>query len=128
MIRLGFSNQAANPPPGMAALINDFLSSGQTFLYRRYLQLHTKRFFRWKVNPGQRFYSLKDNDDDVLCNFLMDPMKQIEWAGIQDSRNVWYPLIRGIPPSQSSASLPLRRIMNAYRTALIRSSRSRTIL
>ncbi len=98
LIRLGFANQAANPPPGMAALVNDFLSSGQTYLYRRYLQLHTKRLFRWKVNPGQRFYSLKDNDEDVLCNFQMDPLKSVEWAGIQDTRNVWYPLIQGIPP------------------------------
>jgi hypothetical protein len=28
----------------------------------------------------------------------MDPLKPIEWAGIQDTRNVWYPLIEGIPP------------------------------
>ncbi len=98
MVRLGFAAQAANPPPGMAALLQDFLSSAQTYLYRRYQQLHTKRLFRWKVNPGQRFYSLKDNDEDVLCNFTMDPLKKIEWAGIQDSRNVWYPLIQGIPP------------------------------
>lgn len=98
LVRLGFSNQAANPPPGMAALVQDFLTSAQTYLYRRYLQLHTKRLFRWKVNPGQRFYSLKDNDEDVLCNYRMDPLKSIEWAGIQDTRNVWYPLIQGIPP------------------------------
>lgn len=98
MIRLGFANQAANPPPGMASLIQEFLTSSQTYLYKRYLQLHTKRFFRWKVNPGQRFYSIKDNDEDVLCNFQMDPLKSIEWAGIQDTRNVWYPLIQGIPP------------------------------
>jgi hypothetical protein len=98
LIRLGFANQATNPPPGMLSLIQEFLSSAQTYLYKRYLQLHTKRFFRWKVNPGQRFYSIKDNDEDVLCNFTMDPLKSIEWAGIQDTRNVWYPLIQGIPP------------------------------
>lgn len=98
LIRLGFSNQSSNPPPGMTILVNDFLSSAQTYLYRRYMQLHTRRMFRWKVNPGQRFYSLKDNDEDVLCNYLLDPNKSIEWAGIQDNRNVWYPLIQGIPP------------------------------
>jgi hypothetical protein len=98
LVRLGFANQATNPPPGMALLVQDFLTSAQTYLYKRYLQLHTKRFFRWKVNPLQRFYSLKDNDEDVLCNFTMDPLKSIEWAGIQDTRNVWYPLIQGIPP------------------------------
>jgi len=98
LVRLGFANQATNPPPGMALLVQDFLTSAQTYLYKRYLQLHTKRLFRWKVNPGQRFYSIKDNDDDVLCNFQMDPVKSIEWVGIQDTRNVWYPLIQGIPP------------------------------
>jgi hypothetical protein len=105
MTRLGFANQAANPPPGMAPLVNDFIISAQTFLYKRYMQLHTKRKFRWKINPGQRFYSLKDSDQDTLwsndsgvVNPLMDPQKRVEWAGIQDSRNVWYPLIQGIPP------------------------------
>ena len=98
MIGLGFSNQASNPPPGMAAFTADKLLSAQNYLYRRYPALHTRRFFRWKVIPGQRFYSLKDNDDDVLGNFHMDPLKTIEWAGIQDTRNVWYPLIEGIPP------------------------------
>lgn len=98
LIGLGFSNQAANPPPGMAAFVNDKLFGAQNFLYRRYPALHTKRMFRWKMVPGQRFYSLSDNDEDVLSNFHLDPLKQIEWAGIQDSRNVWYPLIEGIPP------------------------------
>jgi len=98
LVRLGFANQAANPPPGMATLVQDFLISAQTYLYQRYTQLHTKRFFRWKVNPGQRFYSLKDNDENVLERVTLDPSKCIEWAGIQDSRNVWYPLIQGIPP------------------------------
>lgn len=98
LIRLGFANQASNPPPGMALLINDFLTSGQKFLYKRYLQLHTKRIFRWKINPGQRFYSLKDNDENVLDNVNIDPTRCVEWAGIQDTRNVWYPLIQGIPP------------------------------
>ncbi len=105
MIRLGFSNQAANPPPGMTDLINDFIVSGQAYLYKRYKQLHTTRKFRWKVNPGQRFYSLKDSDQDNLRsnaasvpNPTMDPNARIEWAGIQDTRNVWYPLIEGIPP------------------------------
>jgi hypothetical protein len=98
MVRLGFANQANNPPPGMSALTQDFLTAAQTFLYKRYVQLHTKRFFRWKINPGQRFYSLKDNDENVLENVNMDPTKCIEWAGIQDSRNVWYPMIQGIPP------------------------------
>lgn len=98
MRRLGFSNQATNPPPGMTELINDFLFDGQSYLWRTFQALQTRRFFRWKIIPGQRFYSLIDNDDDVLSTFHMDPLKTIEWAGIQDTRNVWYPLIEGIPP------------------------------
>lgn len=98
LVRLGFANQSSNPPPGMALLVQDFLTSAQTFLYRRYLQLHTKRLFRWKVNPGQRYYSLKDNDENVLEGVNMDYARTVEWAGIQDTRNVWYPLIQGIPP------------------------------
>jgi hypothetical protein len=96
--RLGFANQAANPQAGMAAFVQDLIISAQTYLYKRYSALHTRRLFRWKINPGQRFYSLKDNDEDVLCNFTMDTTKTIEWAGIQDTRNVWYPFIEGIPP------------------------------
>ena len=98
LVRLGFANQATNPPPGMAVLVQDFLTSAQTFLYRRYLQLHTKRLFRWKINPGQRYYSLKDNDENVLEGVTMDYAKTVEWVGIQDTRNVWYPMIQGIPP------------------------------
>jgi hypothetical protein len=85
-------------PPNIVAIVNDLLLSAQTYLYRRYTALHTKRLFRWKVNPGQRFYGLTDNDENVLANYHMDPNKTIEWVGIQDSRNVWYPLIEGIPP------------------------------
>ena len=98
LIDLGFAMQASNPPPGMVLFANNKLLGAQNFLYRRYPALHTKRFFRWKLIPGQRFYSLADNDDDKLANFRIDPLKTIEFAGIQDSRNVWYPLIKDIPP------------------------------
>lgn len=97
-VRTGFAAQAANLPPGMVAFFNDQLLGAQNYLYRKYPALHTRRFFRWKIIPGQRFYSLKDNDDDVLGNFHLDPLKTIEWVGIQDTRNVWYPMIEGIPP------------------------------
>lgn len=98
LIRLGFANQTETPPPGMTALIQEFLQSSQNRLYRRWSALRTRRFFRWKLVPGQRFYSLMDNDEDVLCNFTFDPYKTIEWVGVQDTRNVWYPVIEGIPP------------------------------
>jgi hypothetical protein len=98
LIRLGFAAQAMNPPPGMAAFCNDQLFGAQNFLYRRFASLHTRRFFRWELVPGQRFYSLLDNDEDVLSNYHLDPNKKIEWVGIQDTRNVWYPMLQGIDP------------------------------
>jgi len=102
IIDLGFATQAASPPPGMALYANNMLYGVQKWLYRKYQALNTRRFFRWKLIPNQRFYSLRDNDDGVTANngtrFRMDPLKTIEWAGIQDTRNVWYPLIEGIPP------------------------------
>lgn len=98
MIRLGFAAQVDNPPPGMIALITEFLQSAQNYLFRRYTALNMRRFFRWKLVPGQRFYSLADNDEDPMCAFMIDPTKTIEWAGMQDSRNVWYPMVEGIDP------------------------------
>jgi hypothetical protein len=98
MIRLGFSNQTDNFPPGMEALLQEFLQSSQNFLYRRFSQLRTRRWFRWKVIPNQRFYGLLDNDENILQGYALDPNKVIIYVGIQDSRNVWYPLVEGIPP------------------------------
>jgi hypothetical protein len=119
LIDLGFSNQAANPPPGMASFINNKLLGAQNYLYRRYTALHTIRYFRWQVIPGQRFYSLKDNDEDVLANYHMDPAKTIEWVGMQDSRNVWYPLIEGIPPQlYTMIDKPWRPARYAIRQAI----------
>jgi hypothetical protein len=98
LIDLGFATQSASPPPGMATYVQNKLLGTQNWLYRKYPALQTRRFFRWKIIPGQRFYSLKDNDDDILSNYRLDPLKHIEWVGVQDTRNVWYPLIEGIPP------------------------------
>lgn len=99
---LGYATQAANPTPGMAAYCNNVLFRVQKWLYRKYPALNTRRFFRWKLIPGQRFYSLRNNDDGPTANagvaYRIDPLKHIEWAGVQDTRNVWYPLIEGIPP------------------------------
>jgi uncharacterized protein YqcC (DUF446 family) len=98
LIRLGFSNQVDNPPPGMVPMLEEFLQSSQNFLWRTYDQLRTRRWFRWKLIPLQRQYSLLDNDENILQMYSLDPNKTVVWAGIQDTRNVWYPLIQGIPP------------------------------
>lgn len=93
--RLGFSAQAANPPPGMAELLNDFLQSAQTFLYRRYKALQTERFFEWMMVPGERFYGVRANDD--ACSKKLDSYK-ITGAWVEDLNGAWLPLTRGIDP------------------------------
>lgn len=119
LIELGFATQAANPPPGMTLYCNEKLYATQKWLYRKYPALNTRRFFRWKMVPGQRFYSLKDNDDDPINNYRLDPLKTIEWVGVQDTRNVWYPLIEGIPPQlYTMLSKPWRPARYAIRQGI----------
>jgi hypothetical protein len=95
MIRLGFSAQTANPPPGMVDLLNDFLQGAQRNLYRQYTVLRTERFFTWALIPGVRFYDLAENEDE--CTKELDP-RMITWAGLSDGPQSWRPLICGIPP------------------------------
>lgn len=95
LVRLGYSAQADNPPPGMADLLNDFLVQAQRFLYRRYSAIRTTRFFTWTMSPGVRFYDLPDTDG--TCTRRLDPLK-VEWVGLQDFNNVWYVMFQGIPP------------------------------
>lgn len=94
MRRLGFGAQVANPPPGMADLLNSFLQGAQESLYRRYDVLRTERFFSWPLVEGVRLYDLPENQEE--CTKRLDPRK-ITWAGV-DRDGVWYPLICGIPP------------------------------
>ena len=51
----------SQPGPGMAELVNDFLNSAQTFLYRKYQCMRTERFFTWQMVPGQRFFDFDGN-------------------------------------------------------------------
>ena len=59
--RLGWGAMVNNPPPGVAALCDDFLQSAQKLLYRRFAQLRTERFFSWPVLQGVRLYDLQEN-------------------------------------------------------------------
>lgn len=95
LIRLGYSAQADNPPPGMADLIDNFLRRGQSFLYRRYRALRTERFYRWPMVQGERYYGIRDNIDD--CTRKLDTGK-ITWVGVQDLNGTWLPLRNGVPP------------------------------
>lgn len=102
LIALGFAAQVANPPPGMEALVNNFLIRGQRFLWRRYKPLQTERMFTWTMTPGERFYGILENNEDgdgdeEPCTKKLDPLK-VTWAGLADLNGVWMPLIDGIPP------------------------------
>lgn len=95
MIRLGYSAQSANPPPGMADLLDDFLRSAQVLLYNRYAATRKRRMFTWQLRQGVRFYDLTANRG--LCTLKLDA-RRIEWAGVSQGDNIWTPIICGIPP------------------------------
>lgn len=99
LIRLGFAAQLVNPPPGMAALVNEFLSSAQVQLARRLPELVTERFYTWTMIAGTRFYSTSGDDEGATApDFILDP-KNITWIGVEDLNGVFYPLIEGINPT-----------------------------
>lgn len=96
MIRLGYANQASNPPPGMVALLNEFLQDAQRTLYKAPTgALRTERFFKWTMTPGLRYYGI--GNAEGACTKQLDEHK-ITWVGFQDLNLAWYPLAQGIPP------------------------------
>ncbi len=64
MQRCGYANNAANPPPGMAALITTFLQDAQKQMYLAYPALRTRRMFKWSLRVGERFYGIRANDEN----------------------------------------------------------------
>lgn len=96
MRRLGFSAQAANPPPGMAELIDDILQDAQKQLYGMFREKRMGRFFEWTMTPGVRYYGIRSNDDTCAVN--LDP-RTVQWVGIQDLNDVWYEIYQGIDPA-----------------------------
>lgn len=99
--RLGFSAQAANPPPGMKELLDDFLHEAQILVYSDYAIFRTERFYDWPLVAGERFYAYEDGGDGA-CTKTLDPEKII-WVGIsQESNSVgagfWQSLWKGIHP------------------------------
>lgn len=97
MIRLGYPNQAANPPPGMSMLVDAFLYDAQKLIWKQLSRagLNVERFFRWIMVPGQRYYGIDANADK--CDLKLDPYK-IVWAGFEDLNHAWYRLTEGVPP------------------------------
>ena len=97
LIRLGYPNQTASPPPGMLALIDEFLRDAQRQIYRQVQRaaLRTERFFRWTMVPGLRYYGLAAAEGG--CSLELDPYK-VTWVGFEDLNKAWYRLEHGIPP------------------------------
>lgn len=93
--RLGYSAQAASPPPGMAALVDDFLISAQRFLYTKYKGLRTERIFSWVMTPDIRFYDFADNVE--VCTKRWNGLT-ISSVHIEDLNGAWLRLSRGINP------------------------------
>jgi hypothetical protein len=94
--RLGYAAQVSNPPPGMAALLDDFLQSSQKLLYTKYTELRTERFFTWTMAAGVRLYDLPDNDES--CSKKLNALK-LSWVGVEDLNGAWLPLTSGISPT-----------------------------
>ena len=63
LVRLGYAAVVNNPPPGMADFCDTLLRDAQNQLYLEYPALRTRRFFRWSLEQGTRFYGIRDNDE-----------------------------------------------------------------
>jgi hypothetical protein len=106
MRRLGYSAMASNPPAGMPELLTEFLQDAQQQIYNRPgVALRTRRFFKWTMVPGTRFYDVAG--DESSCQAL-DPLK-IEWVGVQDLQGAWYHLTQGIQPEFYTTGLQVAR-------------------
>lgn len=109
--RLGYSAQAANPPPGMAELLDSFLHGAHRMVHRTYPDLRLQRIFSWTMLPGERYYGIGDNREqgeyDGACPFPLDPHR-VSWVSVEDLNGTWYPpLVHGIPPEfYTSENLP----------------------
>lgn len=109
LIRLGFAAQLDNPPPGMVVLINDFLQTAQKQAYLRYPELGTERLFSWTMTPGERYYGIRENDEQTpyqsdSCTKVLEP-KKISWVGFRDNNNTWVPLREGINPVRYTSDI-----------------------
>lgn len=111
LVRLGYSAQAANPPPGMLDLLSSFLQSANLELYERYRVMHRVLWFGWETIVGQRFYDIPIN-----CTKYLDP-RHLTQAWMQDDET-WVPLIAGIDPSTFNMTENARPIWYEIRQAI----------
>lgn len=108
--RLGFAASVANPPPGMADLVDEFLVSAQTQMVERFPDLVIERFFSWTMVAGTRFYlTTADDEGTTSPDYVLNPLGVV-WVGLEDLNGAFLPLIEGIRPtfytSESQQGLP----------------------
>jgi hypothetical protein len=101
MVALGFAAQKANPPPGMADLIDGWLRDAQLELYQKNPSFRTERRFRWTMVEGEGFYGIRDNDtppdfDDVDCGKHLNEYS-IRAVWLEDLNGSFTPMFPGIP-------------------------------
>lgn len=95
MARLGFGNQAANPPPGLATTLDSFLRQAQRQLWQRFTTLRRRRFYSWPLIEGVRLYGLLDTAES--CDKVIDPDTLIEVGVYREGS--YSTLVAGIQPS-----------------------------
>jgi hypothetical protein len=117
LIRCGFAAIANNPPPGTTELMDAFLRDAQEFLYKKYPALHTKRFFRWTMEEGKRFYGILENDDSTQPRIPVDfsvgvgNVVQVAWNGYDappNNRGIFFTT----PESDVPLALPYGMLPN----------------
>ncbi len=92
----GYSSQLANVPSGVRTMYNGFINLAQRWVYSKLRAMETTRFFTWQLEPGVRYYGLRDTTN--CCTVQLNRYK-IEGAWVQDLNNTWWPLIYGIDPT-----------------------------
>lgn len=95
MARLGFGNQVANPPPGLATTLDSFLRQAQRQLWERFTTLRRTRFYSWPLIEGVRLYGLLDTAES--CDKVIDPDTIIEVGVYREGS--YSPLVAGIRPT-----------------------------
>lgn len=104
MVRLGYGAQVANKPPGMQALLDDFLQQSQKTLYARYPALQTERFFSWTTTIGEGYYGMLTNDEQSAgpdqCLKTLSEFKAPSGVWYETVSGTWTPLSEGIDPNR----------------------------
>lgn len=98
MVRLGYAASAANPPPGMTALLKDFLAESQRFLFDKVASFRDSRYFSWDLEQGVRHYGYGTSDEPCGLPFIPDHVEGVWTTDGNVGNERWNKLICGIDP------------------------------